>query len=401
METTNTPAITVADLCSKLQTEVAQGNLFWRTNPPRSYKTGMLYKGLNFLILGLHPLNNVEPRWLTDGERIDDALNLKNGASPAKIVKFSDFDVDFHTKKITPSLTSITNIFSIDCWNTTQLDAALPQVSANTHTLLELLPLIKIPFKAVNGTPYFDAISHIDENGKVAFNAIDPKRDLLDFEPLTFLRTLADQILTDNATAVGITTVPGTTDAIYWDLALELASCRVAFTMGCNIPLDPFANNIRQKIANLDLTDPTEQMKLLCAFADASLVEEKLLSQNPDEPPIGIDNYTLVDPFIDPVEWEQLMLSDPNTIAWTIAVDRLKDSCERCRKNSNDEMVYLRYISDLKDQRLEFYASGIDTNGDIKGYLSSGDGDFPLTIRPEVLWNSFSIEMTFEPKRFG
>ena len=375
------------NICNDFKDQVVrQGYLFWRTDPPRDYMTGLLFKGLNFLILGLNPFNRIDHRWISEGNRKKSQLHLKEDAVAQKIIIFS-VEKDFDNIEI----------FSTTCWNVQMLDAGLPPATSSTKSLTDVLPQIKIPFKNEHGIAYFSVRKKIQEG---AF------KNALALDPLSFLRELCCSYLPRIRTVSYDDPVAGTQDAAYDELIVEIASCRIAHTLGCMTPLDAHAGYIRKLVSRLKFDEPKHQLMLSRAFRDASELEERLLTE--DDISDEFLQHDLVNPFVSPEEWDLLINDDLATAAKQMLLENLIRACDECRKSDTDDIAYIRYISDLNDEITdteaevtEFYATSIQGDGTINGILKTSRGNLRISLDPEVLWANFTVEITHVPHQIN
>ena len=381
--------MTLSELCQTLQKEITSGKFFWRSNPPIEYSSGLLFKGINFAILGLNKLNELENRWITEGDRQLNHFNLKTNCGKAeKILIFTKNHPDFVHGTLENSLD--TWMFSVEAWNTSQLNAGIPPMSEPKKTLSEIIPLIKIPFATPTGIGYFD----IQKKLKEQRDKFSPK-EKMGINPLEVLRKLCYQKLPEIKTSTYEDNIPGSSDQVYEDLTVELASCRIATTLGCMLTIDDYAAHIKASFEKLNLKSASAQLKILRAFADASTLEEYLLYEQdtPDE----LKDYELIEPFVSKKEWQQIIESETNTAAWSLIIDNLLQNASECRKANSNDIAYLRYLCVLPEQELEFYATSLTADGEISGILKTKQGNLQITLNPESLHNTFTLEITHKP----
>ncbi len=200
--------------------------------------------------------------------------------------------------------------------------------------------------------------------------------------------------------------VAGTQDAAYDELIVEIASCRIAHTLGCMTPLDAHAGYIRKLVSRLKFDEPKHQLMLSRAFRDASELEERLLTE--DDISDEFLQHDLVNPFVSPEEWDLLINDDLATAAKQMLLENLIRACDECRKSDTDDIAYIRYISDLNDEITdaeaeitEFYATSIQGDGTINGILKTSRGNLRISLDPEVLWANFTVEITHVPHQIN
>lgn len=385
------------ELCEQFKDQVVrQGYMFWRTDPPRDYMTGLLFNGINFLILGLNSSNRIDHRWISEGVRKSSGLNLRSDAKKEKVLIFTYGKPDF--KKGFIKLDETIHMFSIDCWNITMIDGILPMASASTKSLTDILPLIKIPYKNKEGITYFNIRNKLTERAS---------KNALALDPLTVLRELCNSFLPRIRTVTRDDPILGTQSASFDELTVEIASCRIAHTLGCKTPLDSHAVYIRKLIKQINLSDPEHQLMLARVFRDASVLEEQLLTEEEMQDEILL-NYEIVNPLISVEEWDLLVNTETATAAKQLLLEKLMRACEDCKNSDTDDLAYIRYISDLNDEIqdpeaeiTEFYATSLSKDGKINGILKTINGNLRISLSPEVLWANFTVEITHIPQQIN
>ena len=375
--------IKLKDLSLKFKDEVLNGNFFWRTDPPRSYMRGMLFSGINFAILGLNILNEQDQRWITQGEIKENNYTVKDSEKATPILLYAEGICDTDTGEIIPDNEKI-SLFSSQVFNVWQLDEAIP---AQTNRLRKLdlnsmLPSYKIPYKTQNGITYFSI-----RNNRETENLNDP---------LKMLRGLCkNQLIKLNATNKKAAK-PGSKYDFFNDLAIELASCRIAHTLACSTPLDENLNVITNKIKGINFENAEMQLRLYECFNFASLLEKQLLSENEfNEPSKEMPDY--MRQLVSNDEWELINNQEQKTGAFYLCIDDLKHACEECMKANNNDIAYLRYISDSPDddQRLEFYPTSIAESGLIAGYFMTNNELLSVQIESDTIFANFDLDITF------
>lgn len=381
--------MTLEQICQTLKSEILAGRFFWRDHPPIDYSSGLLFKGINFAILGLNKLNMLENRWITEGERVQNRFGIKpNCGNPEKILVFTKNHPDFVHAELTPSLD--TWMFSVEVWNTTQINAGLPSMHLPDRSLSDILPLIKIPFATPTGIGYFDIQKKIKEQSSRL-----TKKEKLGIDPLELLRKLCFQKLPEIKTSTYEDAIPGSNDQLYEDFTVELASCRIASTLGCMLTIDDYAAHIKTIFEKTDFSKAESQLKIMRAFADASNLEEILLYEQ--DTPETLKDYEYIKPFVSEQEWQQIILSETNTAAWSLIIENLIQNALDCKKATDNSTAYLRYLCCLPEQELEFYATSLTSNGEISGILKTKTGNLNLILSPESLHNTFTLEVTHKP----
>lgn len=381
--------ITVRSVCNALKKQAGDGEFFWRSAPPKDYTTGMLFGGFNFAILGTDPVNALDQRWLTDGERIASRMNPSSGAAPARILLFTRGEPNFRDGVIGDGGSWF--VTSEDAWNVTQMSRSIPMPRmrmreiGTARDLRELLPLERIPYKSRGGIAYFNMIDKFDKEASLAFS------------PLELLRRLAAAVIPAVRTTGEADPVPGTPDAAFDELTCEIASCRIAATLNIPIGLDSYSGRIREIIMGLDFEKAENRMKMARSFADASEIERTLLTQSSS----GIDElpeagYEEVEPFLGVAEWNNIVRSDTHSQAWTLIIEGVKECIKQCRAAQMRDTAYLRYIPETNDELLEFYATGLSDSG-IDGVILTSSGKFQITLAPDELHGSFTADLTWVP----
>lgn len=136
------------------------------------------------------------------------------------------------------------------------------------------------------------------------------------------------------------------------------------------------------------------QRKAGCHFSTSTLEEYLLYEQDtPDE----LKDYELIEPFVSKKEWQQIIESETNTAAWSLIIDNLLQNASECRKANSNDIAYLRYLCILPEQELEFYATSVTADGEISGILKTKQGNLQITLNPESLHNTFTLEITHKP----
>ena len=386
---------TIAGVCNAIQEQVREGELFWRANPPRDYSTGCLFGGFNAAILGADPMNKLDPRWITEGERITAGFTTRTGAKPCPVLIFTHGEPNLRTGVIDLADNNdsdpgrFTHVMTEKVWNAVSIDSNLPNPyeRVTSEDLSVLLPLERIPYKTENGIKYFD-VKEKFESGR-----------LLGFEPLEMLRSLTTSLLPKIRTSTNDPT-PGTADSVYDKITIELASCRLANILGIKIDnTDANALDIRQAITNLDLSKESERMKFVRCFTDATELERALLNDSSEdliEEEAG-PGYQAVEPFLGATEWNQILSAKTHSAGWILIVEALKSNCQMCKEAADQETAYLRYIPDITDDLAEFYATNLTEDGRINGIFKISGGAFDLSLTPDELHGNFSADVTWIP----
>ena len=144
-----------------------------------------------------------------------------------------------------------------------------------------------------------------------------------------------------------------------------------------------------------DFSKAESQLKIMRAFADASNLEEILLYEQ--DTPETLKDYEYIEPFVSEQEWQQIILSETNTAAWSLIIENLIQNALDCKKATDNSTAYLRYLCCLPEQELEFYATSVTSNGEISGILKTKTGNLNLVLSPESLHNTFTLEITHKP----
>ena len=379
---------TVAAVCAAIQEQAREGDLFWRSSPPRDYTTGILFGGFNAAILGAEPLNRLDPRWITEGERISNGFTPREGSMPGEILLFTRGEPDLRSGTI--GLDGAAHVMAEPAWNAVQIDRPLPnphEAAPSTKDLSELLPLERIPYRTEGGIRYFDVRDKYESDR------------LLGFEPMQMLRRLAAELVPKLRTTAP-DPKPGTSDGIWDEITAELAACRLAMTLNIKVdPVDDDALKARELVSGADFTKSAERMKFVRCFRDATEIERALLTDSSDgafEEEAG-PGYEAVSPFLGKAEWNQILAAKTRSAGWILLVEAVKNSCSMCRAAKDREIAYLHYIPDMSEDLAEYYATGLTAGGRIAGILRLSTGNFELALTPEELHGNFSADLTWIP----
>ena len=348
-------------LCNNLRQQFSSGYLFWYTNPPRNYSTGLLLSGSNFMLCGANPLNELDNRWLTQNEIKLNDFTVHAEAKAQPLIIWSDMCIK--QGRILPC--DFCSILSIDAYNAWQLTPP-PELLKHTNfvDLNAISKLSPYPYKTLKGLAAFE---------------VPKDKNLCDYIYSNILNLLRKQSKTH--------LIFGSKEDAWNRITANISLCKILFTLGYKPQVDCFYDITLSILNRLTFDNPEDRLALFKCFSAAdSCIAQLLTASNANN---SIPDHLKY--FINGSTWEKI-----KTLGSEEQIMKLKINTKSCKENSEINFFTLRFITNTDNETLEFYCSTLEKDK-VQGLLKSGNLILPVSLSLTTLKNMFTPDLSFSP----